>query len=313
MKGLADAIADPAAATKTALDLVEANGNPSFLSLEGETFRWDTDAKALPTETPAGTGIGVPDVAALQAELDAYAEVGLFGGTAPDAATFVDAAPIEAVYDGTDVIWPSADPIRVFRAGGPRTETLRCNANTRMGVPSATRRRRWHHRRRDRTPAGGLGRDDGARRPFAMSKIDVRGVPMRVFDSAPPTMRAIWELARVLRRPHVRRLRGRALHATPRSAPRCAPSPTTCATSTASARGDRVALGHAQLPGVGRRLLGDTVDRRRRRRDERVVDDAGDGVRPERLAAQGADRRRRAARAGAAGARRAARRAAAAR
>ncbi len=108
MKGLADALADPAAATKTALDLVQAHGNPSYLSLEGETYRWNTDAKALQTETPAGTGIGVPDVAALQAELDAYAKVGLFGGTAPDAATFVDAAPIESVYDGSEVIWPSS-------------------------------------------------------------------------------------------------------------------------------------------------------------------------------------------------------------
>ena len=108
MKGLADALADPAAATTTALDLVQAHGNPSFLSLEGETYRWDTDAKALQSETPAGTGVGVPDVAALQQELDAYANVGLFGGTAPDAATFVDAAPIEGVYDGSEVIWPSS-------------------------------------------------------------------------------------------------------------------------------------------------------------------------------------------------------------
>ena len=30
--------------------------------------------------------------------------------------------------------------------------------------------------------------------PFHMSTIEVRGVPVRVFDSAPPTMRALWEL-----------------------------------------------------------------------------------------------------------------------
>ena len=29
--------------------------------------------------------------------------------------------------------------------------------------------------------------------PFHMSTIEVRGVPMRVFDSAPPTMRVLWE------------------------------------------------------------------------------------------------------------------------
>ena len=31
--------------------------------------------------------------------------------------------------------------------------------------------------------------------PFAMTEIEVRGHPMRVFDSAPPSMRSIWELA----------------------------------------------------------------------------------------------------------------------
>ena len=60
MRGLADAIADPEAATQTAIDLVEANGNPSFLSLEGETFRWTTDSASLTSETPAGTGISWP-------------------------------------------------------------------------------------------------------------------------------------------------------------------------------------------------------------------------------------------------------------
>ncbi len=31
--------------------------------------------------------------------------------------------------------------------------------------------------------------------PFAMSEIEVRGIPLRVFDSAPPTMRSLWDLA----------------------------------------------------------------------------------------------------------------------
>lgn len=34
---------------------------------------------------------------------------------------------------------------------------------------------------------------DGA--PFAMTEIEVRGHPMRVYDNAPPTMRSLWELA----------------------------------------------------------------------------------------------------------------------
>ena len=60
MRGLADAIADPDAAARTAIELVEANGNPSFLSLEGESFRWGTDAVLLSADTPDGTGMGDP-------------------------------------------------------------------------------------------------------------------------------------------------------------------------------------------------------------------------------------------------------------
>ena len=107
MLGLADALADPAAATQTAVDLVEANGNPSFLSLEGESFRWETDSALLQEQTPDGD-YGVPQVDALQTELDAYAAVGLFGGTAPTAADFALVDPIAGVYDDQmTVIWPS--------------------------------------------------------------------------------------------------------------------------------------------------------------------------------------------------------------
>ena len=42
-----------------------------------------TDAELLAAETPDGTGMGVPDAERLQAEVDAYAEVGLFGGDGP--------------------------------------------------------------------------------------------------------------------------------------------------------------------------------------------------------------------------------------
>jgi ABC-type nitrate/sulfonate/bicarbonate transport system substrate-binding protein len=108
MRGLADALADPAAAAQTAIDLVEAGGNPSFLSLEGESFRWQTDTEILTSQTPAGTGVGIPDTAGLQAELDAYAAVGLFDGTAPDASEFVLTEPIAGVYDGAEVIWPGS-------------------------------------------------------------------------------------------------------------------------------------------------------------------------------------------------------------
>jgi ABC-type nitrate/sulfonate/bicarbonate transport system substrate-binding protein len=109
MRGLADAMADPEGAAATAVERVEAGGNPNFLSLEGETFRWTTDVKSIKAETPEGTGVGVPDPALLQAEVDAYAEVGLFGDAgAPEIADRYDVDLIAGVYDDSGaVIWPA--------------------------------------------------------------------------------------------------------------------------------------------------------------------------------------------------------------
>jgi NitT/TauT family transport system substrate-binding protein len=108
MRGLADAIADPAAAAETAMAMVEAGGNPNFLSPETESFRWQTDATLIDESTPDGTGYGVPDLDLLGDEIDAYAEVGVFGeGEAPAMADQVDAGPIRGVYDASgQVIWP---------------------------------------------------------------------------------------------------------------------------------------------------------------------------------------------------------------
>jgi NitT/TauT family transport system substrate-binding protein len=107
MLGLADAIADPEAAANTAVELINSGGNPNFLSPEGEVFRWTTDAALISELTPAGTGYGVPDVAALQNELDTYADVGLFGDLeTPKAADYLSDL-LDQIYDGAVVIWPS--------------------------------------------------------------------------------------------------------------------------------------------------------------------------------------------------------------
>ena len=68
-----------------AVELINGNGNPNFLSPEGETFRWETESQLIVDTTPDGTGVGVPDADELADEVDAYAEVGLFGdGDAAD-------------------------------------------------------------------------------------------------------------------------------------------------------------------------------------------------------------------------------------
>jgi NitT/TauT family transport system substrate-binding protein len=108
MAGLADAIADPAAASAIAIDLINGSGNPMFLSPEGETFRWETESQLIVDTTPEGTGVGVPDAMVLQEELDTYAAVGLFGdGETPTAEDWIDASIISSVYaDDGSIIWP---------------------------------------------------------------------------------------------------------------------------------------------------------------------------------------------------------------
>lgn len=110
MRGLADAIADPDAAAQVSIDLINANGNPMFLSPDGEIFRWNTDARLITDTTPTGEGFGVPDEQGLQTELDTYAKIGVFGDAeTPQAAAHLDNSIIDSVYgaDGT-VIWPSS-------------------------------------------------------------------------------------------------------------------------------------------------------------------------------------------------------------
>ncbi len=108
MRGLDTAIADPEAAANKAVELINAGGNPNFLSPDGEVFRWTTDAATITELTPEGAPFGLPDVKALQVELDTYAETGLFGdGDAPSAADVVGLELMERIHDGADVIWPA--------------------------------------------------------------------------------------------------------------------------------------------------------------------------------------------------------------
>lgn len=109
LQGLAAAIEDPEAAAGAAVELVVANGNPNFLSPEGEVFRWGTEAQLIADRTPAGSAPGTPDPAALAVEVATYASVDFFGaGDTPDAARHVDASLAARVTrpDGS-IIWPA--------------------------------------------------------------------------------------------------------------------------------------------------------------------------------------------------------------
>jgi ABC-type nitrate/sulfonate/bicarbonate transport system substrate-binding protein len=106
MKGLADAIADPAEAVGIAVGLINANGNAMFLSPEGEAARWGVES-GLVASTNTSTAYGVPESDELTNEVTTYAQIGLFGGTPPDIAPYLDNSVISGVY-GADrtVVWP---------------------------------------------------------------------------------------------------------------------------------------------------------------------------------------------------------------
>ncbi len=108
LRGLAAAIDDPEMASAAAVDLVEAGGNPNFLSLEGEVFRWAVEAELIASTTPDGEAPGTPDLAGLGAEVTAYGEVAFFGTAGiPTPADHVDAdlAARVTAADGS-VTWP---------------------------------------------------------------------------------------------------------------------------------------------------------------------------------------------------------------
>lgn len=109
MRGLADAIADPEAAAATTFELAAANGNPAFLSVEGETFRWTTDAAAIVASTPEGSAVGVPVADELAAQIAAYDAVGYYGqdGPPPIEGRFAPDLVADLYDESGTVIWPA--------------------------------------------------------------------------------------------------------------------------------------------------------------------------------------------------------------
>lgn len=109
MRGLADAIADPAEAAEIAVEAINAGDNIMFLSPESETARWAVEAALVGDAVAPGAPLGLPLVDQLLAEVTAYAEIGLFNGEVPLIDTMVDPTVLAGVYadDGT-LIWPAA-------------------------------------------------------------------------------------------------------------------------------------------------------------------------------------------------------------
>jgi ABC-type nitrate/sulfonate/bicarbonate transport system substrate-binding protein len=107
LKGMEDAIADPAAAVDMAVKLIDAAGNPNFLTADGELFRWQAELAEVVRGTPDGP-VGLIDPAVFEAEYAAYVDAGVWPGGAPDDTKPYDEAIAAGLYDDDGaVIWPN--------------------------------------------------------------------------------------------------------------------------------------------------------------------------------------------------------------
>lgn len=107
LKGMEDAVADPEAAVAMAVEQIDAAGNQAYLTLEGETFRWQQEMAVMLESTPEGDPVGLVDPELFRAEYDAYVEAGVWPDGAPDFVEAFDPGPAAAAYDADgNVIWP---------------------------------------------------------------------------------------------------------------------------------------------------------------------------------------------------------------
>jgi ABC-type nitrate/sulfonate/bicarbonate transport system substrate-binding protein len=109
LKAMADAIADPAAAVDMSLDLIDVTGNDSFLTQQGELFRWQQELAEILRGTPDREPIGLIDPQRLSSEYDFYVAAGVWpDGDAPANSEPYDADIAARLYDEYGrVIWPA--------------------------------------------------------------------------------------------------------------------------------------------------------------------------------------------------------------
>ena len=96
----------PEEAVKLSVDRINANGNKAYLSLEGETFRWQTESKIVKDSTPKDQPIGAIDTGKAEAEIDALTKAGVFK-TKPEIASMIAPGVVEGIYDHLVLIWPN--------------------------------------------------------------------------------------------------------------------------------------------------------------------------------------------------------------
>ena len=96
----------PEEAVKLSVDRINANGNKAYLSVEGETYRWQIESKIVKDSTPKDQPIGAIDTAKAEAEIAALTKAGVFK-TKPEIGSMMAPGVVEGIYDGLVLIWPS--------------------------------------------------------------------------------------------------------------------------------------------------------------------------------------------------------------
>lgn len=98
--------ANPEAAVDHAFELIDAAGNSSFLAREQELYRWTTELAIVERSTPAALELGMLNPAGLEEEIALLTELGVFESL-PDWASMIDTEIVAAIYDGSQLAWPS--------------------------------------------------------------------------------------------------------------------------------------------------------------------------------------------------------------
>jgi ABC-type nitrate/sulfonate/bicarbonate transport system substrate-binding protein len=109
LRGMEDALADPAAAVQMSVDQINAAGNQNFLTLQGETYRWNHEMAVVQEGTPSGEPVGLIDPAIFQKEYDTYKADGVWPNGAPPLYQAWNDTLARSLYDSNGkVIWPAS-------------------------------------------------------------------------------------------------------------------------------------------------------------------------------------------------------------
>lgn len=105
LKGVEYAIANP----KAAVDMTYKKADPKYyLSIDGEGFRWATEAQLLKESTPAGKNYGYIDANEVRKEIEPLVTEVKSLPKLPELDHLYDARYVERVYNGDVIVWPSS-------------------------------------------------------------------------------------------------------------------------------------------------------------------------------------------------------------